>query len=107
MQKSVLLFAFALLASPALADVTFTYENFRRHENGNLEIVLKFNNQTDKAVSFVRAECALLDKSGRAITTERVLAQNIPARQHAYGRNFVLRPGAAEKADCRITRIDD
>lgn len=81
-------------------------ENFSKHENGSLEIVLKFTNNTAHNVSFVRASCAFLDGTMRAVTTENVIAENIPIGASAYGKSYVLDPGDAEKADCRITAVD-
>ena len=107
--RCILLLAAALIpiSSAAKAEgVSFIYENFRRSSTGALEIVLKFKNDTSRDVSFVRAECAFLDAQDQAVTTDRVIAQNIPAGSYAFGKNYIMEPGTAEKADCRITAVD-
>lgn len=105
--KYTLLGLAALVSTPAsAAGVEMNVENFWRHQNGAIEIVIKFTNNTNRTVSFVSASCALLDGDMKAVTTQNVISQNIAPGGNAYGKNYVLNPGKSEKAECRIEAID-
>ena len=101
-------FGLAVLAATqaSAADVEMNVDNFRKLSNGSLEIVVKFTNNLDKELAFVRATCAFLNKEMKAVTTENVVAQNIAARASDYGKTYVLQPDDAEKADCQVTASD-
>lgn len=97
-----------LITNDAYASgVSFDYESFTKMPNGAAEIVLKFNNDTGKVVSYVGADCAMLDKDGKAVTVLPVNAQNIAIGGHAFGHSY-SQPNDTriKKAECRVRDFD-
>lgn len=106
MRYAVLFFAVCLSSAAYGGEGKLSVENFRKHTNGSLEIVVKFTNDTGRTVALALASCAFLNKSDKAVTTQSVAVQNVPAGSVGYGNAYVMRPDDAEKADCRLTSVD-
>jgi hypothetical protein len=92
-----------MCASATAGSLTFDYENFQRTPNGAAEIVLKFTNGTDRTIKYVGADCALLDKDGKAITVIPVMVDSIGPGETAYAHNYgPPHDTRIAKADCRL-----
>jgi hypothetical protein len=106
MKYAVLFFAVCLSSVVLAGEGLLTVENFRKHSNGSLEIVVKFTNDTGRTVSLALGSCAFFNKNDKAVTTQPVAVQNVPAGSVGYGSAFVMSPDDAEKANCRLTSVD-
>lgn len=83
-------------------DLEFTYENFQMTQTGSVEVVLKFTNNTGTHLDYAAADCALLDKTGRALTTMAVIATDVPNGSVAYAHNYGPRDRRVDKVLCRL-----
>lgn len=93
-------------SSSASADISFDYEGFSRTSNGAAELILKFTNDTEKVATFVKADCAILNASGKAVSVNPVIVQNLSPHSSGYGRTFALPAQNVVKADCRLISVD-
>lgn len=106
MKYAVLLLAACFSSAAFAGEGQLTVENFRRQSNGTLEVVVKFTNDTGKLVALAMGSCVFFNKNGKAVTTQLVAVQNVPAGSVGYGKAYVMQPDDAEKTDCRLTSVD-
>lgn len=105
--KFVFLAACLLFGSASqAAEVEALVENFERTSTGAAEVVMRFTNNTNRSVAYAGANCALLDKNGRALTTVSIVAQNIAPKARGFGKAYGPQDPRVEKAECRLTGVD-
>jgi len=88
------------------AEVDAVVENFERTSTGAAEVVMKFTNNTNRSVTYAGANCALLDKDGRALTSVDIVSQNIVPGGRGFGRAYGPQDPRVDKAECRLTGVD-
>jgi hypothetical protein len=106
MRRALLIAAVLAAHGAYAADVEVQIENFERTSTGAAEVVVKFENRTNRAVQFAAASCGLLDQAGRALTTVDIIAQNISPGSRAFGKSFGPNDARVAKAECRLRDFD-